>query len=175
MAVDIKVPPAVESVTEATVGRWLKPNGAAVRANEPVCELETDKATAEVMAPASGTLVITVPEGQQVAIGAVLGRVEASKAPANNSAPPAPPKKEEAPRPAPAPPAAPSPVEAPLSPSARRLVADKGIDPRELTGTGRGGLITKEDVLGHLAARQAPPQAEERAAPRDAPAAALLP
>src|SRR5215469_105890 len=111
MAVDIKVPPAVESVTEATVGRWLKPNGAAVRANEPVCELETDKATAEVMAPASGTLVITVPEGQQVAIGAVLGRVEAGSpakalAPANNSAPPAPPKKEEAPRPAPAPPAA---------------------------------------------------------------------
>jgi 2-oxoglutarate dehydrogenase E2 component (dihydrolipoamide succinyltransferase) len=180
MAVDIKVPPAGESVTEATVGRWLKPNGAAVRANEPVCELETDKATGEVMAPASGTLVITVPEGQKVAIGAVLGRVEAgAPAPAkgarDGAAPPAPPKQDEAPRPAPAGPAAPPAAEVPLSPSARRLVADKGIDPRDLTGTGRGGRITKEDVLGHLAARQAPPQAEERPAPRDATAAALLP
>ncbi len=179
MAVDIKVPPAGESVTEATVGRWLKPNGAAVRANEPVCELETDKATAEVMAPAAGTLVITVPEGQKVAIGAVLGRVEAG-APAaaakgrhDGATPPAPPKKEEAPRPAPAAATPPAP-EVPLSPSARRLVADKGLDPRDLTGTGRGGRITKEDVLGHLAARQAP-AAEERPAARDATAALLPP
>jgi 2-oxoglutarate dehydrogenase E2 component (dihydrolipoamide succinyltransferase) len=179
MAVDIKVPPAGESVTEATVGRWLKPNGSAVRANEPVCELETDKASAEVMAPAAGTLVITVPEGQKVAIGAVLGRVEAGASAAakgghDGAAPPPPPKKE-APRPAPAAAPAPPAAEAPLSPSARRLAADKGIDPRDLTGTGRGGRITKEDVLGHLAARQATPQAEERPAPRDATAAALLP
>jgi 2-oxoglutarate dehydrogenase E2 component (dihydrolipoamide succinyltransferase) len=172
MAVEIKVPPAGESVTEATVGRWLKPNGAAVRANEPVCELETDKATAEVMAPAAGTLVIAVPEGQTVRIGAVLGRVEAG-APANNVSPPAPPKTEPAPaHPAPAPRS-----EAPLSPSARRLAADNGINPRELTGTGRGGRITKEDVLGHLAANKdaAPTEVKERPAPPDATAAALLP
>jgi 2-oxoglutarate dehydrogenase E2 component (dihydrolipoamide succinyltransferase) len=165
MAVEIKVPPAGESVTEATVGRWLRPNGAAVRANEPVCELETDKATAEVMAPAAGTLVIAVPEGQTVAIGAVLGRVEAG-APAGNAAPAPAAKRDEAPHPA-APPA-----ELPLSPSARQLIADKGLDPRDLTGTGRGGRITKEDVLGHLAARQAPAEAKERPTP---PAAAAAP
>jgi 2-oxoglutarate dehydrogenase E2 component (dihydrolipoamide succinyltransferase) len=178
MAVEIKVPSVGESVTEATVGRWLKPDGAAVRADEPVCELETDKATTEVMAPASGTLAIQVKEGQKVAIGAVIGRVEAAvpaatKAPAKGAdgAAPAPPKREEAPRPAP-PPAA----EVHLSPSARRLIADKGLDPRELTGTGRGGRITKEDVLGHLAANQASPAVEEkRPAARDTAAAVLLP
>jgi 2-oxoglutarate dehydrogenase E2 component (dihydrolipoamide succinyltransferase) len=164
MAVEIKVPPAGESVTEATVGRWLKPNGAAVRANEPVCELETDKATAEVMAPAAGTLVIAVPEGQTVAIGAVLGRVEAG-APAGNAAPAPAAKRDEAPLPA-------APAELPLSPSARQLIADKGLDPRDLTGTGRGGRITKEDVLGHLAARQAPAEVKERPAPPEAAAAA---
>ncbi|HZY86228.1 MAG TPA: 2-oxoglutarate dehydrogenase complex dihydrolipoyllysine-residue succinyltransferase, partial [Gemmataceae bacterium] len=170
MAVEIKVPSVGESVTEATVGRWLKPNGAAVRADEPVCELETDKATTEVMAPAAGTLAIQAKEGQKVSIGAVIGRVEAgapapAKAASNNAAPP-PPKREESPRLAPAAP----PVEVPLSPSARRLIADKGIDARDLTGTGRGGRITKEDVLGHLSANTSPaPAVAER------PAAALLP
>src|SRR5437588_3388296 len=76
MAVEIKVPSVGESITEGTLSRWLKPNGAAVRANEPVCELETDKATTEVMAPASGTLAIAVAEGQKVTIGAVVGRIE---------------------------------------------------------------------------------------------------
>src|SRR4051794_31585315 len=81
MAVEIKVPSVGESITEGTLSRWLKANGAVVRANEPVCELETDKATTEVMAPASGTLAITVPEGQKVAIGAVVGRIEEGAAP----------------------------------------------------------------------------------------------
>src|SRR4051812_8585723 len=159
MPVDIKVPSVGESITEGTLARWLKANGAAVRANGPVCELETDKATTEVMAPASGTLSITVPEGQKVSIGAVVGRIEegaapparpapartpapAAAAPAGNSSP-------AAPAPAAAPPRrgdsrAPSP-EAPLSPAARHLAANEGIDARQLTGTGRGGRVTKED------------------------------
>ncbi len=77
MSVEIKVPSVGESVTEGTIVRWLKANGSAVKANEPVCELETDKATTEVMAPAGGTLAITVGEGQKVAIGSVIGRIEA--------------------------------------------------------------------------------------------------
>ena len=82
MAVDIKVPSVGESITEATIGRWLKADGSVVKANEPVLELETDKARQEVAAPADGVLQITVAEGQKVAIGAVVGRVDPSAKPA---------------------------------------------------------------------------------------------
>jgi 2-oxoglutarate dehydrogenase E2 component (dihydrolipoamide succinyltransferase) len=75
MSVEIKVPSVGESITEGTIARWLKSNGAIVKANEPVCELETDKATTEVMAPSSGRLAITAPEGQKVAIGSRPPRV----------------------------------------------------------------------------------------------------
>src|SRR5947209_9607284 len=122
MAVEIKVPSVGESITEGTLSGWLKANGSAVRANEPVCELETDKATTEVMAPASGTLAIAVSEGQKVAIGDVVGRIEegaARPAPAREPAPPAAPAREKAApaggargntTPAPARPAEPPPV-----------------------------------------------------------------
>ena len=66
MAVEIKVPAVGESITEGTIGRWLKPNGAAVKANEPVLELETDKATQEIVAPSSGVLQIDVTEGEML-------------------------------------------------------------------------------------------------------------
>ena len=180
MAVEIKVPSAGESVTEATIARWLKANGAAVKANEPVCELETDKATAEVMAPASGTLAITVGEGQKVAIGAVIGKIEAGAAqPAPLSKTPPPPKGDGVSRqPAPAP-AAPTRKEVSkplLSPAARHIAAKEGIEPHQLTGTGRGGRITKEDVVAHLQQRggilekapAAPPPAPETAPPVEA-------
>src|SRR5438132_8992118 len=75
MAVDIKVPSVGESVVEGTVSRWLKKDGEAVRADEPVVELETEKATTEIAAPAAGQLVIRVPEGQTVAVGSVLGQI----------------------------------------------------------------------------------------------------
>src|SRR6516164_6751159 len=99
MAVEITVPSVGESITEGTIARWLKPNGAVVQANEPVCELETEKATQEVMAPAAGTLSIRVPEGQRVAIGAVIGTIE-ERTPAaqgktdGQSAPPPPPQRD---------------------------------------------------------------------------------
>src|SRR5947209_17682676 len=76
MAVEIKVPSVGESISEGTISRWLKKDGEAVRADEPVLEIETDKATTEISAPQAGTLRITVPEGQQVRIGAVVGRIE---------------------------------------------------------------------------------------------------
>ncbi|HJT78110.1 MAG TPA: biotin/lipoyl-containing protein, partial [Gemmataceae bacterium] len=81
MAVPIKVPSVGESITEGTVGRWLKKDGDRVRTDEPVMELETDKATGEIVAPASGTLHIKVGEGEKVAIGAVVGEVEEGAAP----------------------------------------------------------------------------------------------
>jgi len=76
MAVEIRVPSAGESITEGVVSRWLKKDGEIVRAGEPVVELETEKATTEVPAPASGKLIASVPEGKTVTIGQVLGRIE---------------------------------------------------------------------------------------------------
>jgi 2-oxoglutarate dehydrogenase E2 component (dihydrolipoamide succinyltransferase) len=151
MSVEIKVPSVGESIAEGTIARWLKANGSAVKANEPVAELETDKATTEVMAPAGGTLAIAVPEGKTVAIGAVIGRIEAGTAqPPPQPGQPLPPRRASNSH-APAAPAAPT--EPLLSPAARQVAANEGIDPHQLTGTGRGGRIIKEDVLGHLGER----------------------
>lgn len=161
MSVEIKVPPVGESITEGTIARWLKPNGSAVKANEPVCEIETDKATTEVMAPVGGRLAITAAEGQKVAIGAAIGKIEEGAA-------------------APSPPAASSrrdgnmhaaaASEPILSPAARQLAATEGIEPSQISGSGRGGRITKEDVLTHLQQRSSappapPPPVPEPAAP----------
>src|SRR5919202_726155 len=119
MPVKIEVPSVGESVTEGVLARWLKPNGALVKANEPVCELETDKATAEVSAPAAGVLAILVPEGQKVAVGTVIGRVDEAPAGAEKPAPakkvpspdgaraPSPPPEKPPARAAPAPPPGP--------------------------------------------------------------------
>src|SRR5262249_22887223 len=86
MPVDIKIPSVGESISEGTIARWLKRNGEVVRAGEPVLELETEKATGEIPAPAAGTLAITVPEGTTVAIGSVVGRIEEGAAPARPAA-----------------------------------------------------------------------------------------
>ena len=147
MPVEIKVPTIGESITEATIGRWLKPNGAAVQANDPLLELESDKATQEVAAEVAGVLKITVPEGQKVAIGAIVGHIDPSGTPTAVVKETPPPLKV-----ASAAPATPAPIkEAVLSPAARQAAADAGLDAGQLTGTGRGGRIIKEDVLAALA------------------------
>src|SRR3954469_5845443 len=110
MPVDIKVPSVGESVTEGILSRWLKKDGEPVRADEPVVELETDKATQEVVAPASGTLRVAAKEGDTVQVGAVIGRVEEGAAAPAAAKPPAAPAKA---APAPAPPK-PAPREAAL-------------------------------------------------------------
>ncbi len=154
MAVNITVPSVGESITEGTIAQWLKKDGDIVRADEPLFELETEKATAPVPAPAAGRLVIAVPEGQTVKIGQVVGRLEDGTAAARPA--PAPAKKEPATPPAKAPakkeaetpPArAPEPV---LSPAARQRAAEAGLDAHQLTGTGRGGRVIKEDVVKYL-------------------------
>ncbi len=168
MAVEIKVPSVGESITEGTLARWLKKDGAAVRADEPLFELETEKATTEVPAPAGGVLVITAPEGATVAIGSVVGHIEEkATAPAPTSDNQKTSEPERAPRAAPAPArpaAAPAPEAARLlSPSARRLADEANVDVRQLTGSGRGGRVTKEDVQNYLDGQKAP------AAPAPAP------
>jgi 2-oxoglutarate dehydrogenase E2 component (dihydrolipoamide succinyltransferase) len=170
MSVEIKVPAVGESITEGTIARWLKPNGAAVKANEPVCEVETDKATTEVMAPAGGRLAISVKEGQKVAIGAVIGQIEegAAAAPPPSVPPPVPAAKRDSN--AHVPPTKPQTAQEPaLSPAARQLAATEGIEPSQLTGSGRGGRITKEDVLAHLQQRGTAPPSGTSVAPAPAP------
>jgi 2-oxoglutarate dehydrogenase E2 component (dihydrolipoamide succinyltransferase) len=160
MPSEIKVPTVGESITEGTISRWLKDDGDYVRTGEAVLELETEKATTEIPAPASGVLHVGVREGKTVAVGSVIGQIEEGAAPPNET------KKEgkkpvaadasgpkSAPRNVPAP-APRTRQEAALSPAARQLVADRAVDVAQVAGTGRGGLITKDDVLQYLGQRQ---------------------
>ena len=180
MAVDIKVPSLGESVTEATVGKWFKAAGDAVKVDEPLCELETDKVTVEVPSPVSGVLSeIKVAEGTTVAVGAVLGSVKEGAA-ATSSQPAA---KTEAPAAKPQPAAASKeqtataarPVEAtarvatngdmPPSPSARKMMEESGIAVGEVQGSGRRGQVLKEDVVAAASSRGATPAASQGTAP----------
>jgi 2-oxoglutarate dehydrogenase E2 component (dihydrolipoamide succinyltransferase) len=162
MAVEIKVPSVGESITEGTLSRWLKQDGDTVRTDEPVFELETDKATGDIPAPATGVLHILVPAGQTIAIGTVVGRIE-EKAAAEGAKPDkkaGPPPREAKADNAPKPSAkAPAEKEVLLSPAARRVAEEEGVDINALTGSGRGGRITKEDVLAQLESRRTKPEA----------------
>jgi 2-oxoglutarate dehydrogenase E2 component (dihydrolipoamide succinyltransferase) len=152
---DIRVPTLGESVTEATVGKWFKQPGDAVAVDEPLVELETDKVTLEVPAPAAGVLSdIAVKNGDTVAVGALLGQIKegagaAPKAPAQAAKP------AETPRPAPAAPQ--KPAEMPAPPSVRKMAAESGIDPSKVSGTGLHGQVTKGDMLGAIERAAAQP------------------
>lgn len=187
--IDIVVPTLGESVTEATVARWLKQPGEAVAQDEPLVELETDKVAIEIPSPAAGVLSeITAPEEATVAMGGLLGRLDetqtaqATQASAPAAAPAAAPAPAAAAAPAAAPvapaPAAPAPVAAstaPLSPAVRRLVQEHSLDAGVIPATGNNGRLTKEDVLNHVKAggpaAPAPAPAPAPAAPVAAPAA----
>jgi len=166
MSIEIKVPTLGESVSEATIAKWLKSVGDAVKADEPLVELETDKVTVEVPAPSAGVLAgITAETGSTVGVGSVLGVISAdgkgvAAAPAK-AAPAA--AAAAAPAPAVVKPAAPvagSPI---VLPAARKAAADAGVDTSALTGTGKGGRVTKGDVLNAPAAPA--PAAAKPAAP----------
>src|SRR5581483_6373688 len=151
MATEIKVPALGESVTEATVAKWMKKVGDAVAKDEPLCELETDKVTLEVNAPAAGTLAeIRAPEGSNVEIGQVLGTI--GEGAAAIAAPKSAPKPAAAPaQPAPAAAARPQAAHAaPLSPAVRKIVAENQLEPAAIPATGKDGRLTKGDVLAHL-------------------------
>ncbi|MBS0641259.1 MAG: 2-oxoglutarate dehydrogenase complex dihydrolipoyllysine-residue succinyltransferase, partial [Proteobacteria bacterium] len=172
MATEIIVPALGESVTTATVARWIKQQGEAVAADEPLVELETDKVTVEVNAPAAGVLSsIAAPEGAEVEVGAILGLLDGAGAAAAPKPAPAvavPPAPSEAPKPtgtipAPAtgvnpPPRAPGPVARPAAPAAHaplpaaaKLMAENAVGAGDVgVGTGKDGRITKGDVLAFL-------------------------
>jgi 2-oxoglutarate dehydrogenase E2 component (dihydrolipoamide succinyltransferase) len=157
MSTEVKVPVLGESITEATLGQWLKKPGEAVAADEPIASLETDKVAIEVPAPVAGVMgAYAVEEGATVNVGAVIGSIEAgSGAPAATPAAPAAKAEPVATAPAPTPAAESS--DLPLSPAVRRLVLELGIDPSKIKGTGKDGRLTKEDVLA--AAKGAPAEA----------------
>lgn len=153
MARDVKIPSLGESVTEATLGRWLKQDGDAVSADEPILELESDKANMELAAESAGTLRILTGAGATVHFGDVVGRIEAgaAKAAAATAAAPA----EAAPPAAAAKaPAAPGTEERPLSPAVRRIVEEEKLDPSQIVGTGPGGRILKADALAAADSRK---------------------
>jgi 2-oxoglutarate dehydrogenase E2 component (dihydrolipoamide succinyltransferase) len=166
---DIRVPTLGESVTEATVGKWFKQPGEAVAVAEPLVELETDKVTLEVPAPAAGVLSgITAKNGDTVGVGAVLGQITDGAAAAAKPAAPPPAPTAEAPKPAPAPPPAatlaPAPVASPptaaampMPPSVRKLAAETGVDPAKVDGSGVRGQVTKGDMLAAIERAAATP------------------
>jgi 2-oxoglutarate dehydrogenase E2 component (dihydrolipoamide succinyltransferase) len=174
MSTEVKVPVLGESITEATLGQWLKKPGEAVAIDEPIASLETDKVAIEVPSPVAGIMgAYAVEEGATVNVGAVIGSIDAG----NITSAPAPAPVAAAIAPAITTTAAPMPVaqvennDLPLSPSVRRLVLELGIDPSKIKGTGKDGRLTKEDVVA--AAKGAPaPSADVAALAAPAPAAA---
>jgi 2-oxoglutarate dehydrogenase E2 component (dihydrolipoamide succinyltransferase) len=175
MATEIKVPTLGESVTEATVGQWFKKVGDTVKADEPLVELETDKVTLEVPAPAAGVIsAISVKDGETVGVGAVLGAIEANGAaaqpkPAAAASPPPSVAAKATPTPAgrpdektatarpigagpaevkPRPPAEAAAKEAEAaSPAARKILTERNVPPSAVDGTGKDGRITKADAM----------------------------
>jgi 2-oxoglutarate dehydrogenase E2 component (dihydrolipoamide succinyltransferase) len=155
MAVEIKVPNVGESVTEGIIGSWKKPNGSYVAVNEPILDLETDKATQDIVAPAAGVLVHGAKEGDKVQIGAVVGRIEPGPAqPAANGGAAHGRKAEvTSSTTTPAPTTAPTAAVGTLSPAAAKHAADAGFDAGQMTGSGRGGRVIKEDVVAAVQER----------------------
>ncbi len=182
MAVEVRIPSLGESITEGVIVRWIKQEGEEVRADEPLLELETEKASVEIPAAATGRLRVLKAAGTTVRVGEVVAMIETEAAHAARSvgapqaasekqrapsltslaAPPEPPEK----------PAATREALPPLSPAVRRLVEEHGLDASTIPGTGKGGRLTKADVLARLEELQ---QAASSSASQPAPAGAAEP
>ncbi len=170
----VTIPTLGESITEAVIVRWMKGDGDAVQADEPLLELETEKASVEIPAERAGVLHILKNEGEKVRVGEVVGEIADG---ASAAKPAAVRKTQEPPKAAP-PPAAPAAPEADkaarVSPLARRLAEEHGVDTEALRGSGRGGRVTRADVLEHVGEilprpeRPPAPQAAPETAPRAA-------
>lgn len=181
---EIKVPTLGESVSEATVAKWLKKEGESVAADETVVELETDKVTLEVNAPSAGVISrIIAPEGSNVGVGAILGEIGAASAandtknaPKNDPIAPPP----AAPAPAVAVQAAPTAATSSVAgfsngPAATKMMADNNIDASAVQGTGRDGRVTKGDVINHMETGSAAQPVKQSPPPQAAPAAPHTP
>ncbi|MBI3783907.1 MAG: 2-oxoglutarate dehydrogenase complex dihydrolipoyllysine-residue succinyltransferase [Deltaproteobacteria bacterium] len=161
MPVEVRIPTLGESITEGVIVRWIKHDGDAVAVDDPLLELETDKASVEIPAVGSGVLKVLKAEGSTVQVGDIVASIESGGAPARKTgaieAPPAPPeaalaKPVEASRPT-------STASHLLSPAVRKLVEEHRIEPQAIQGTGRAGRLTKADVLAYLDKAEAMPTA----------------
>ncbi len=166
MSVDITIPSPGESITEVTVGTWMKQSGDWVDKDEIILEIESDKATLEITSPAAGLLTATGATGDELAVGEVIGAIDtsATKPAASASAASAPEATTTT-----QPPASADSEGVKATPVARKIAADEGVNLTSIKGTGPSGRITKADVLA--ASASAPPAAAEAAAPAAAPAA----
>lgn len=179
MATEIRVPTLGESVSEATVGTWFKKVGDVIKADEPILELETDKVTIEVPAPASGTLSeIVAQAGETVGLGALLGQIAEGAGAAAAPAAAAPAAAPAAPAPTPAAPAAPAAAVAaaassasvssmPPAPAAAKMLAENNLSADQVDGSGKRGQVLKGDVIAAVA--------KAATAPAAAPAAPAAP
>jgi 2-oxoglutarate dehydrogenase E2 component (dihydrolipoamide succinyltransferase) len=176
MAVDVRIPTLGESVTEGVIVRWIKHEGDVVEIDEPLLELETDKASVEIPAVSGGVLKVLKPEGATVQVGDVVATIDATGVAISRRSTSV---DQEAPA-SPSAPAAATPADSPaqsvtaptsqlLSPAVRKLVEEHGLEPQAILGTGRGGRLTKADVLAHLDNVAAP--AVTTLAPAAAPSA----
>ena len=165
MVLEMKVPSPGESITEVEIATWLVKDGDYVKKDQAIAEVDSDKATLELPAEVSGVITLKAQEGDSVAVGQVVCLIDTdAPAPAETAAAPA--AKTETPAPAPAPVAAPAPapapkVEAPApsyatgtpSPAAKKILEEKQIPASQVSGTGKGGRITKDDALKAQPAR----------------------
>jgi 2-oxoglutarate dehydrogenase E2 component (dihydrolipoamide succinyltransferase) len=168
MPIDVRIPTLGESVSEGVIVRWIKADGATVHIDEPLLELETDKANVEIPAVGPGVLKIIKAEGETVRVGDVVASIEDGAVQETAAARPeqvaattvaAAVTSGEAARP----------LAGVLSPAVRRLVEEHQLDPQTISATGRGGRLTKEDVLAHLEHQAASQDAAVRAAEAPAP------
>lgn len=181
MAFEVRIPTLGESVTEGVIVRWAKQDGERVERDEVLLELETDKASMEIVAERAGVLRIVKEAGATVRVGEVVARIEEGAGAAPGAAPPAatpaPPEPPPAPSPQPPPAAAPAAASrsvGPLSPAVRHLIAEHALDPTAIAASGKGGRLTKGDVLAHLESRAGPARAPEPA-PAPPPPPASMP
>ncbi len=196
--IDVIMPQMGESIAEGTMSKWIKQVGDAVKRDEPIFEISTDKVDAEIPAPNAGTLVeVLVHEGETVAVGTVVARIEteagaaAAPTPAPSAPEPATPPPATPPAAATAAPAAPPPASAPPAPKTvagsdeerlqqrstplvRKMVEEHGLDLARIPGTGSAGRVTKQDVLDFLD-RGAPAAASAPATASSPPPAAAAP
>jgi 2-oxoglutarate dehydrogenase E2 component (dihydrolipoamide succinyltransferase) len=158
MIVEIKIPSVGESINEVSIARWLKEDGDYVFMDDPLCEIESDKATLELPAETAGAIKLIAEEGADLAIGDVIATIdtdaeapELPTAPAEEKTEPAPVEAAAAPTPAPAPPAETSAAAGHPSPAAAKIMAENGLPAGSVNGTGKGGRVTKQDVIAALA------------------------
>lgn len=177
---NVVAPRVGESITEVSILKWVKQNGEAVKSGELLLEIESDKATVEIVAEASGALTIVKPEGERVPVGEVVGLIDdAAQGTAGASKTAAAPKADAPAANAAATSSSAAPSQgtqtggAGMGPGARKTAADLGVNPAEISGTGKDGRVTKGDVLQHSSSPKQAPAAQTTSAPKAVAAAPM--